>query len=92
MEELNAASEKILILLASLACQAVSGLTETPVSTIPLEPTALPVRQVEPREQNPDEPVFILGVISDILEPVTEQDALGQVDAVLQAAIEALLK
>ncbi len=58
------------IILTSLACQAVTGRYETatvpaPTSTAKptLTPTTLPPRPVEPGEENPDEPVFITGEI-----------------------------
>lgn len=63
------------LILTSLACQAVTGLTETPTvipsspTIVPLTatptqtPTPLPPRPVEPGEENPDEPVFITGDI-----------------------------
>jgi len=59
-----------LFILTSLACQAVTGIFETPTVTAPpptamptMTPTALPPRPVEPGDENPDEPVFITGDI-----------------------------
>ncbi len=51
--------------LASLACQAVTGLvsTPTPVPTSTPQPTPLPAIPVSPGEENPDEPVFVSGEI-----------------------------
>ena len=58
------------LLLASIACQAVTGSNESPTpTTVPptaaptLTPTSLPPIPVEPGGENPDEPVFIIGDI-----------------------------
>jgi C-terminal processing protease CtpA/Prc len=44
------------------------------------------------RSESPDGEVIIegRGIVPDVLVPVTLESALGQVDAVLQAAVEAL--
>jgi len=64
----------IILLVTTLACQAVTGATETPTVGVPTAtetmtptitptPTPLPPRPVEPGEDNPDEPVYITGEI-----------------------------
>jgi C-terminal processing protease CtpA/Prc len=60
----------LILLFASLACQAITGSTEIPTvtaslptATITSTPTPLPPRPVEPGEENPDEPVYITGEI-----------------------------
>lgn len=57
-------------------------------------PEGLSMQMPTGRPETMDGEVLIegAGVIPDITVPVTEQSALGQVDNVLQAAIEALLK
>ena len=56
----------ILVLVSTLACQAISELTATatPIPSPTVPPTPLPAQPVEPGEGNPDEPVFITGEIS----------------------------
>ena len=63
------------LILASIACQAVTGskenliptavppTTQLPTATPTLTPTPLPPIPVEPGDDNPDEPVFIMGDI-----------------------------
>jgi len=55
----------ILVLVSTLACQAISELTATatPIPSPTVSPTPLPAQPVEPGEGNPDEPVFITGEI-----------------------------
>lgn len=55
----------IAVLLSTLACQAVTGLTgtATPIPSPTVPPTPLPAQPVYPGAENPDEPVFITGEI-----------------------------
>ena len=55
----------ILVLISTLACQTVAGLTATatPIPSPTVPPTPLPAQPVDPGAENPDEPVFITGEI-----------------------------
>ena len=53
----------LMLIISSLACQVVSGLSTSPTSTPASTTTPLPQIPVKPGSENPQEPVFISGEI-----------------------------